>query len=370
MKKTTQILLTFLVILPVYAFDMSEEDSEVFEHFYNYRFDETIAYLESKIRTSDYPYPYYAFLSYADIRSRLANAEYDSLNIKTDAMIRKFRPHFETYLQEHPEDVDAQFYYTVLLGGKMRIYLQEMKYFAIIREGPKILSNKITIDHYADEPYADLDFGTGSFDYYLSVIGRNAGFEILSKKPQSNGIDDLWNAYRHAKFTDREAAIALMYIYLYDKTDYEQCESLCKDFLSKYPDNLEVLAIASENACHRERWLEGNRYLRHLERLLNKGILHNDKGWRSRVNYLKGIRAMLKDDHPEALNHLNKVFERDAIEYSWYRAIVPKYIADIYLDMGLKRTAELYYKKAVDSNEMIPHVREAKDTLKYLRKMK
>lgn len=364
MRILLQILLVVITVFPVYAIDIWEDNAEIFDHFYNYRFDETIAILKEKMHASDYPYPYYTFYSYANIRSQLANAEYDSLDIKANKTIRRFRPFFEDYLREHPEDVHAQFYYTALLGGKMRIYLQEMDYIAILKEGPKILSNKISIDYYSDEPYVDMDFGTGSFDYYASVVVRNAGFKGILVRPQSNGIDDLRDAYLHGKYTRWEAAIALMYIYLYDKSDHKECEKLYVNFLNNYPDNLEVLAIAAENAFYLNRRAEGNRRIRHIERFLDSGVLHNDTGWRSRLIYLKGIRAMLKNDHAEALNYFNEVYEKDAIEYSWYRAIIPKYIADVYMDMGLTRSARLYYEKSIESNEVIPHVRDAKDSLK------
>jgi len=57
----------------------------------------------------------------------------------------------------------------------------------------------------------------------------------------------------------------------------------------------------------------------------------------------------------------------DAIEYSWYRSIVLKYTGDVYLKMGLVRTAKLYYEQTVNSLEISPHVREAKDILKSLK---
>ena len=369
MKRIFHTLITASLILPLLAGNILTGDEELFERFYNYRFDATVDYLEEKAQEAAYPYPYCAFLSYALIRAKLANAEYADLHAVADSLKARYRPGFETYLAEHPEDADAQFYYMILLAVEMRIYLHEMNYLSIMKRGPQILSRKLTVDKYSEGPYADLDFGTGSFDYYLSVIGRNAGLgKRLTRKSRSNGIDDLWNAYREADFTSWESAIALMYIYLYDKNDHAQCRELTDTFLRNFPDNLEVLAIAAENDYHMHRWFEGNRYLRRIERLLDEGILYNDAGWRSRITYLKGVRAMLRDQHVDALKYFNDVYEKSNIEYSWYTAIVLKYSADVYLEMGLRKTAEIFYEKAVESGEMIPHVRDARNILKKLRR--
>ena len=76
---------------------------------------------------------------------------------------------------------------------------------------------------------------------------------------------------------------------------------------------------------------------------------------------------MLKEDNVEALQRFNEAYEMDAIEYSWYRSILTKYTADVYLKMGMTRTAKLYYEKTANSLELSPHVREAKDILKALK---
>ncbi|MBW6458216.1 MAG: hypothetical protein K0B52_03545 [FCB group bacterium] len=346
---------------------MRADFEQAFHLFYNYRFKETESYLQEKISTLENPFPYYAFLSYARIRSQLANAEYDLLLDSADNVIKKYRPLYEARLRNSPNDVDALFYYTVLISGKMRIYLNKMDYFAIIKEAPRILSNKLTIDQQKSGFAADMAFGTGSFDYYLSVVGRNLGLGNLMTLQQSDGLRDLWYAYEHAELTRWEAAIVLMYIYLYDKMEYTQCRDLYVDFLDMYPDNLEVRAIAAECSYYLNDFKEGDKHARHIVRMLDNGILHNDIGWRSRVLYIKGIRAMLKDQHAEALEQFNRVYETNQIEYSWYQTIVLKYTADIYLKMGLVRTAKLYYEETAKNFEFIPHVREAKDILKTLK---
>jgi hypothetical protein len=355
------------VLTTALLFGMDTDFEHAFDLFYNYRFDETESYLEEQIISQDYPYPYYAFLSYARIRSQLANAEYDILMESADNTIKIYRPLYEEQLRRTPNDVNALFYYTVLLSGKMRIYLQKMDYFSIIREAPRILSNKLTIEQQKKGFVADMAFGTGSFDYYLSVVGRNLGLGNLISSQQSDGIRDLIYAYEHAELTRWEAAIVLMYIYLYDKFDYTSCRELYVDFLDNYPDNLEVRAIAAECSYYLNDFREGDKHVKHIVRLLDNGILRNDSGWRSRVCYVKGIRAMLKDHHAEALDQFNRVFEANRIEYSWYQTIVLKYTADIYLKMGLVRTARLYYEETAKSFDFIPHVREAKDILKTLK---
>jgi len=158
-----------------------------------------------------------------------------------------------------------------------------------------------------------------------------------------------------------------MYVYLYDKMDYEQCSQLCQEFLEKYPENLEVLAIAAECNYYQAKWNEGDEYKRQISKLLKHGLLDDNRGWKARLSYVEGVRAMLKEDHIEALDRFNTVYEMDAIEYSWYRSIVLKYTGDVYLKMGLVRTAKLYYEQTVNSLEISPHVREAKDILKSLK---
>lgn len=367
MKIYSKFLLIFISLPAALLFGENTDYTEIFELFYNYRFKETKDLLLNKIETLEDPYPCIAFFSYAKIRSDLINARYDNIMTEADSVIQQFRSVYEKYLELHPEDIYVQFYYTVLLAGKTRIYLNKMDYFQILKDGPKILAKKIAIDRYATEPFYDMYFGTGSFNYYLSVVGRNIGFENLVNDAHEDGIDDLILSYRHGKFTKWEAAIALMYVYLYDKMDFEACDKLCNDFLSRYPDNLEVRAIAAECAFYQERYLEGDRHIRHINKLLDEGILENDIGMRARVVYLKGIRAMLRREHMNAINYFNQAHEMDNIEYSWYKAIVLKYIGDVYLDMGLKRTAVLYYEETVNSSEIIPHVREAKDLLKKLK---
>lgn len=367
MKTYVKIGFLILIAISAVASSLDADFTKEFNLFYNYRFDEAESYFLDMIDTAEDPFPYYAFLSYVKIRSQLANAEYENAHKNTNKVIEEYRPIFENYLQQHPEDVAVQFYYTILLAGKMRIYLNKMEYLLIVKESPKILANKFTIDRYSKAPFADMDFGTGSFDYYLSVVGRNIGLGNLMINQQSDGIKDLWNAYHHAQFTKWEAAIALMYIYLYDKLDYETCHDLCVEFLKQYPDNLEVLAIATECAYYQNNWMIGDAYLRRINRLLNDGILHNDAGWRARACYLKGVKAMVKEKHVTALDYFNKVYEMNNIEYSWYQSIVLKYTGDVYLKMGLVMTAKLYYQETVNTMELIPHVREARNILKTLK---
>ncbi|MDD3715929.1 MAG: hypothetical protein PHX07_02225 [Candidatus Marinimicrobia bacterium] len=346
----------------------SEPFEEVFDHFYNYRFKEARDYLTGKIISLNEAFPCIAFLSYANIRIDLLNARYAGILERSDSMIALYRPVYEKHLNLYPDNVDVQFYYTVLLAGKMRIYLNKMDYIQIIKDGPRILERKLIIDRYSQEPFYDMFFGTGSFQYYLSVVGRNIGLGNMMNQSMDDGIADLENAYRNGKFTKWEAAIALMYVYLYDKMDYTACDELCNTFLKKYPDNLEVRAIAAECSYSMNHFIEGDRHIRHIQRLLDNGILENDIGMRARVLYLKGIRAMLKKEHFNALDFFNQAHELDNIEYSWYKAIILKYIGDVYLEMGLTRTAILYYEETVNSSEIIPHVREAKEQLKKLKK--
>jgi hypothetical protein len=359
------IFLLLALVSGVSAMDKAFEKG--FDLFYNYRFDEAEEYFKEKMQDADNPFPYYAFYSYCMIRSQLANAEYEQALDKADAVIRLYRPIFESHLQSQPSDVHTQFYYTVLLAGKMRIYLNKMQYMEIIKEAPQILANKVLIDRYTKGDFAEMSFGTGAFDYYLSVVGANLGLGALFNNSKSDGIKDLWQSYNESEYTKWEAAVVLMYVHLYDKMDYISCEELISAFLSKYPDNLEVLSIAAECAYYQAKWSEGDIYKKHLKKLLNQGILRNDTGWRARLYYIEGIRAMLRDEHIEALDLFNTVYEMDAIEYSWYRAIVLKYTGDVYLKMGLTRTAKIYYEEVASGIEISPQVREAKDILKTLK---
>lgn len=366
MKK---LIFSFLIFLSIVSnlLGMDKDFEKGFDLFYNYHFDEAETYFKEKMQGAEDPFPYYAFYSYCLIRSQLANAEYDNVLENADKVIQLYRPIFESYLQTNPSDVNTQFYYTVLLAGKMRIYLNKMEYMLIIKEAPQILSNKVSIDRYTKGDFPEMNFGTGAFDYYLSVVGDNLGLAGLFINSKSDGIKDLWTSYERSEYTKWEAAVVLMYVNLYDKMDYQVCENLVNEFLKKYPDNLEVLSIASECAYYQAKWIEGDIYKKHLNKLLKQGILRQEIGWRARVEYLEGIRAMLRDENIEALEHFNTVYEMDAIEYSWYRAIVLKYTGDVYLKMGLVRTAKLYYEEVANGIEISPQVREAKDILKALK---
>lgn len=368
MKKIYVSILLFFLLSGLSLAVESESFEEVFDHFYNYRFKEARDYLTENIDSLNETYASIAFLSYANIRSDLVNAKYEGIQERCDSMIALYRPLYEKHLNLYPENVDVQFYYIVLLAGKMRVYLNKMDYIQIIKDGPKILERKLIIDRYSREPFHDMFFGTGSFQYYLSVMGRNIGLGNMMNKSMDDGVADLEKAYLNGKLTKWEAAIALMYVYLYDKLDFAACNELCNTFLKKYPDNLEVHALAAECSYLKSRFTEGDRHIRHIQRLLDDGILENDIGMRARILYLKGIRAMLKKEHTNALDFFSQALELDNIEYSWYKAIIPKYIGDVYLEMGLTRTAILYYEETVNSFEIIPHVREAKDQLKKLKK--
>jgi len=366
MKKPIYIVLIVLIAVSG-LFAMNEEFEKGFDLFYNYQFDEAIEFFRDAIQHTTDPFPYYAFYSYAKIRKDLANAYYDEAGDRADDVIMTYKPIFESYLKSNPSDVDAQFYYTVLLAGKMRIYLNKMEYIKILKEAPRILANKITIDKYSNKDYIEMKFGTGSFDYYLSVIGGNFGLGGIFSNSKSDGIDDLWEAYRFGEYSKWEAAVVLMYVYMYDKMDYEICRGIYTEFLDKFPDNLEVLSIAAECCYYEAKWGEGDKYCKHADKLLKQNILENEKGWRARQNYVKGVKAMLKEDNIDALHYFNDAYELDAIEYSWYKSILTKYTGDVYLKMGMKKTAILYYEKTANSLEISPHVREAKDILKALK---
>ena len=275
-------------------FAMDKEFEKGFDLFYNYQFDEAIEYFRIRIQETEDPFPYYAFYSYANIRKDLANAYYDKVGDNADDVIMTYRPIFESYLKDNPSDVDAQFYYTVLLAGKMRVYLNKMEYMKILKEAPKILSNKITIDRYTNSEYIEMKFGTGSFDYYLSVIGGNFGMSGIFSNSKSDGIDDLWDVYRNGEFSKWEAAVVLMYVYMYDKMDYETCRSLFTDFLKKFPDNLEVLSIAAECSFYEAKWAEGEKYCKHIDKLLKQGLLENNKGWLARQELRKRCESHVK----------------------------------------------------------------------------
>lgn len=366
MKKFLKIMIIFLLsITGIFAMDKNFEKG--FDLFYNYRFQEAIDYFKEQMKNTSDPFPYYAFYSYATIRYNLANAYYDKVQDDADAVIMTYRPIFESYLKDNPEDVDALFYYTVLLAGKMRIYLNKMEYMKIIKEAPKILANKIEIDRYTQKENPEMKFGTGSFDYYLSVVGGNFGMTNLFSNSKSDGIRDLWDAYQESSYAKWEAAIVLMYVYMYDKMDYEKCRELYTDFLKIYPDNLEVRAIAAECCYYETNWSKGDIHKKHISKLLKNDILDNEIGWEARLDYLNGVRSMLREENVDALGYFNHVYELDAMEYSWYRSIVLKYTADVYLKMGMQRTAKLYYEKTANSMEISPQVREAKDILKTLK---
>ncbi|RKY54209.1 MAG: hypothetical protein DRP93_05400, partial [Candidatus Neomarinimicrobiota bacterium] len=107
-------------------FAMDKVFEKGFDLFYNYHFNEAEAYFKEQMKETENPFPYYAFLSYLQIRSDMANARYEDAMENADEMIRLYSPVFEAHLQNLPDDLDAQFYYTVLLSGKMRIYLYKM----------------------------------------------------------------------------------------------------------------------------------------------------------------------------------------------------------------------------------------------------
>ncbi len=365
---TKRYMIIFLVLITVSGlFAIDEAFHKGYDLFYNYHFEEAENYFKEKMKDAEDPFPYYAFYSYSKIRSSLANAEYSTAMDEADKVIHTYRPVFESYLQQHPDDVNAQFFYTALLAGKMRIYLNKMAYMDILKEAPRILANKVSIDKYSKGEFPEMAFGTGAFDYYLSVVGANLGLAGIFTNTRSDGLADLSFAYKNAEYTNWEAAIVLMYVDLYDKMDYEACEVLYKDFLEKYPNNLEVLSIAAEASFYQARWREGDIYLKHIKKLLNHGILRNDKGWVAKIKFLEGVRAMLKEEHVQALEYFNEAYEMNAIEYSWYQAIILKYTGDIYLKMGFVRTAKLYYEEVANGIEISPHVREAKDLLKTLK---
>lgn len=366
MKKIYVIILLVLVTQSG-LFSMDKKFQKAYDLFYNYQFEEAEDYFIKQVGNAEDPFPYYAFYSYSLVRSQLANAEYESAMENADKIIAKYRPVFESYLKDHPQDVDARFFYTVLLSGKMRIYLNQISYKKIIKEAPKILSNKAKIDRYSQEKYYEMSFATGAFDYYSSVIGENLGIGRIFTNTKSNGIADLHDAYENGKYTKWEAAIVLMYVNLYDKTNYSECEVCYNDFLKKYPKNLEVLSIAAESSFYQSKWGKGDIYLKQITKLLNQGLLRNDRGWRARVKYLEGVRSMLKDENIEALGFFNEAYELDAIEYSWYKAIILKNMGDIYLKMGNESTAKYYYERVVNGKEISPHIQETKDLLRSLR---
>ncbi|MFA6618362.1 MAG: tetratricopeptide repeat protein [Candidatus Neomarinimicrobiota bacterium] len=358
------VIVLLVLITQSGLFAMDKKFQKAYDLFYNYQFEEAEDYFIKQVESTDDPFPFYAFYSYSLVRSQLANAEYETAIANADKVIAEYRPIFESYLKEHPQDADARFFYTVLLAGKMRIYLKEILYKEIIKEAPKILSNKVRIDRHSDGKFYEMSFGTGSFDYYLAVIGENFGFGGMFNNTKSNGISDLLEAYENATYTKWEAAIVLMYVYLYDIRNYSECEEYFNDFLRKYPKNLEVLAIAAECSFYQSKWRKGDIYLKQITKLLNQDLLRNDRGWRARLKYLEGVKSMLKDENIKALTYLNEAYELDAFEYSWHRTMILKYIGDVYLNMGDVNTAKRYYERVVNSKDICPHIDETKALLR------
>jgi len=336
---------------------------EGFESFYNYRFEEAAHWLQQSAKNSDSPYIFNMFITYNEIRRCLANAKYETASRNADSLISKFEPDFKTYLKEYPEDVDVRFYYAAMLGGKMRVYLHDMSYFKIMSEGPPILLAKTRIDKYTNE-YPDIAFGTGSFNYYLSQFAKVRGLTGgLFNTTKENGINDLWKAYYEGKLVKWEASIVLIYITIYDRVDFNVADELCRKFLDRYPDNMEVLSLYTELNYYQKNYKEAKKYYQHLEDLTYGGRLEDNSGYVSKCLYLKGVEQMVRGNSRKAMRQFRLLLIDNNIEYSWYHAITLKYLGDCAYNLNETDLARYYYRQTVNTRELIPHVLQARDIL-------
>lgn len=362
--KLSAAVLIFLLFIPLSA-ESDALTEEGFDLFYNYKFDQTDAWLEQQALNSDMPLKYNMFRTYNTIRGSLANGNYEGLNDKIDSMIAAYEPSFKAYLRIHPEDVDVQFYHAALLGGKMRLHLHNMSYLEIIKDAPSILLVKGRIDRYSDD-FPDIYFGTGCFQYYMSQFIAIRGLLGTMQETKQNGLADLWKCYLEGSLAKWESAIVLMYVTLYDEMNMTLSLELGETFLKRFPNNLEMLALYIEALFYNEDDKMAESMLEKYEELTHSDLLGNNKNAIYRLTYLYGVEAMMSQDYEEALNYFSSLEGQD-MEYSWYSAIIQKYMGDICLEMGDVSAAKLHYQKTVDTRELISHVIKAKSLLKELR---
>lgn len=87
------------------------------------------------------------------------------------------------------------------------------------------------------EELRDIDLGLGAYDYFRSVIKRQAPWVPFFPDRRAQGIARMVRTRNEGEFTRPIAQIALIFTFIDERRNREAIDE-CKDLLDRYPDNI------------------------------------------------------------------------------------------------------------------------------------
>ena len=121
--------------------------------------------------------------------------------------------------------------------------MRQRHYVAAVREGLAAVRHLRKSRHASDlanhPPLHDVDLGLGGYDYFRSVVSRQAPWVPFMPDRREEGIAQIERAHRHGEFMRPLAQLALIFTFI-DEGRADESILLAHQLLERYPENVLV----------------------------------------------------------------------------------------------------------------------------------
>lgn len=227
------------------------------------------------------------------------------------------------------------------------------KYMGALSSGWDALRSLKASEEETDE-LRDIDLGLGAYDYFRSVIKKQAPWVPFFPDRRNEGIARMQRTAEEGEFTRPVAQLALVFT-LIDEHRYNDSIELAKDLVEQYPGNV-IVRIQLGRAYSRS-----GHYSRAIREFEKARELHPDNRI---INYYLGAnRVYLGRDFDIAEKELNE-FLKNPPNDEW-KGWGYERMGDLYRKRGDMKSAVKYWKKSAELN---PKDKSVKRKLKLARR--
>ena len=272
----------------------------------------------------------------------------------------------ERRLEKYPEDALSMVYLGAARGMKARIALSKNDWidtFYDSQAGFTIIKEAMRMDPSMIDPL----IGLGVFHYFIAVsnpVIKSLAYMAGLKSSKEEALGELHLVAEKGMYASIEARSFLMFVYAYFEEEYSKAydiaDGLVKEFdnspyfRGKYADILLMNGMVDKAKFHID-----------MIPKLAAGLPEKyQREMKTRVDYLNAERLRMKGKPREALELLNGLADDYTLEFKFNTGYIYLRTGMAYDQIGDRKSAKKFYKKAVKLDNYTSAVRHAKSYLK------
>ena len=272
----------------------------------------------------------------------------------------------EMRLEKYPEDAPSMVYLGAARGMKARIALSKNDWidtFYDSQAGFTIIKEAMRMDPTMIDPL----IGLGVFHYFIAIsnpVIKSLAYMVGLKSSKEDALRELELVAEKGMYASIEARSFLMFVYAYFEEEYSKAYDLATDlvkefdkspyFRGKYADILLMNGMVDEAKFHTG-----------LITKLAAGLPEKyQREMKTRVDYLNGERLRKEGKPGEALELLRGLADEYTLEFKFNLTYIYLSTGMAYDQIGDRKSAKKFYKKAAKLDNYTSAVRHAKSYLK------